>query len=240
MVDTRVVLVGTRGLLAEQGIASDAVEPSLQQFEEQGKTAVLVSAGGELQGVIALADALKPEAPQAMAELRRMGIQLAMITGDNARTARAVAQRLGISEVAAGVLPDGKADAVRRYQEQHGIVVFVGDGINDAPALAQADVGIAIGTGTDIAIETSDVTLVRGHLDALIEAVNLSRATFQKIRQNLFWAFFYNVIMVPLAFIGWMHPLLAEIAMASSSVTVVTNANLLRRVDIRPSYAKRT
>lgn len=240
MVDTRIVLVGTRGLLAEQGIASDAVEPSLQQFEEQGKTAVLVSAGGELQGMIALADALKPEAPQAMAELRRMGIQLAMITGDNARTARAVAQRLGISEVAAGVLPDGKADAVRRYQEQHGIVVFVGDGINDAPALAQADVGIAIGTGTDIAIETSDVTLVRGHLDALIEAVNLSRATFQKIRQNLFWAFFYNVIMVPLAYIGWMHPLLAEIAMASSSVTVVTNANLLRRVDIRPSYAKRT
>ncbi len=239
MVDNRVVLVGSRGLLAEHGIASSAVEPSLQQFEEQGKTAVLVSAGGELQGVIALADALKPEAPQAMAELRRMGIQLAMITGDNARTARAVAQRLGISEVAAGVLPDGKADAVKRYQEQYGTVVFVGDGINDAPALAQADVGIAIGTGTDIAIETSDVTLVRGHLDALIEAVNLSRATFQKIRQNLFWAFFYNVIMIPLAFIGWMHPLLAEIAMASSSVTVVTNANLLRRVDIRPSYAKR-
>jgi Cu+-exporting ATPase len=239
IIEGRVVLVGTRDLLAEHGIPGQGAEQTLQQLEEQGKTAVLVGAGGELRGVIALADAIKPEAPQAMAELQRMGIKLAMITGDNERTARAVAQRLGISEVAAGVLPDGKAEAVKRYQDQHGIVVFVGDGINDAPALAQADVGIAIGTGTDIAIESSDVTLVRGHLDALIEAVNLSRVTFRKIRQNLFWAFFYNVIMVPLAVIGWMHPLLAEIAMASSSVTVVTNANLLRRVDIRPSYAKR-
>jgi len=135
-------------------------------------------------------------------------------------------------------LPDGKVAEVKKMQEQFGMVAFVGDGINDAPALTQANVGIAIGTGTDIAIEASDVILVRGHLSGVVEAINLSRATFRKIKQNLFWAFFYNVAMIPLAIIGWMHPVLAEIAMATSSITVVTNANRLRKVDIRPSYMK--
>jgi Cu+-exporting ATPase len=165
-----------------------------------------------------------------------MGLQTAMITGDNQRTAKAIARKVGIDHVLAEVLPDGKVAEVQQMQERFGLIAFVGDGINDAPALTQANVGIAIGTGTDIAIEASDITLVRGEITGVVEAVNLSRATFRKIKQNLFWAFFYNVAMIPLAVIGWMHPVLAEIAMASSSVTVVTNANRLRKVDIRPDY----
>jgi len=181
---------------------------------------------------------LKEDSANAVDELHRMGLQTAMITGDNQRTAAAIAEQVGIDHVLAEVLPDGKVAEVQRLQEQFGSVAFVGDGINDAPALTQANVGIAIGTGTDIAIEASDVTLVRGELTGVVEAVNLSRATFRKIKQNLFWAFFYNVVMVPLAVIGWMHPVLSEIAMATSSITVVTNANTLRAVDIRPDYVK--
>jgi Cu+-exporting ATPase len=237
-VEERQVKVGSRRMMEEIGLIYPDVNQVAAQLEEEGKTAMWVAVDDHLAGVIAVADTLKEDAQPAVDALHRLGLQTAMITGDNQRTAAAIARHVGIDHVVAEVLPDGKVDEVRRLQEQYGTVAFVGDGINDAPALTQADVGLAIGTGTDIAIEASDITLVRGELTAVIEAIKLSRATFRKIRQNLFWAFFYNVIMVPLAVIGWMHPVLAEAAMATSSITVVTNANLLRQVDIRPDYAK--
>jgi Cu+-exporting ATPase len=232
-VDGKRVVVGSSRLMEEEGVDLTPVAETLRRLEEEAKTVVLVAADGQLLGVIAIADTLKEDARAAVEALHRMGIRTAMVTGDNQRTARAVAERLGIDDVLAEVLPEGKVAAVRQIQEQFGTVAFVGDGINDAPALKGANVGIALGTGTDIAIEAGDVTLVRGELSRVVEAVHLSRATFRKIRQNLFWAFFYNVVMIPLAVVGWMHPVLAEIAMATSSVSVVTNANTLRRVDIR-------
>ena len=236
--DERQLLVGSRRLMEENDIDPAPLEATLRRLENEAKTAMLVAVDGRPIGVVAVADTLKEDSANAIGALHRMGLETAMITGDNGRTAEAIAEQVGIDHVVAEVLPDGKVEEVRNLQERFGSVAFVGDGINDAPALTQANVGIAIGTGTDIAIEASDVTLVRGELTGVVEAVNLSRATFRKIKQNLFWAFFYNVIMVPLAVIGWMHPVLSEIAMATSSVTVVTNANTLRRVDIRPEYAK--
>ena len=232
----RSVLVGTRRLLDEAGVDAAPLAERMAQLEDEAKTAMLVAVDGHLAGIIAVADTMKDDSKAAVAALHELGLETAMITGDNERTARAIAEQVGIDHVLAEVLPDGKTQEVRRLQERHGRVAFVGDGINDAPALTQADVGLAIGTGTDIAIEASDVTLVRGELTGVVEAITLSRATFRTIKQNLFWAFAYNVLMIPLAVIGWMHPVLAEIAMATSSITVVGNANRLRRVDIRPVY----
>jgi Cu+-exporting ATPase len=229
----RIVLVGSRALLDEHGVDVVAIENEMRHLEDEGKTAMLVAVDGELLGLLAVADTLKDDAVAAVSELRALGLQTAMITGDNQRTARAIARQVGIDHVLAEVLPEAKLLEVQRLQaETDGLVAMVGDGINDAPALTQADVGIAIGTGTDIAIEAADITLVRGDLSGVVSAVKLSRATFNKVIQGLFWAFFYNVVMIPLAILGMMHPVLAEIAMATSSVTVVTNANLLRRVDI--------
>ncbi|MFQ5798047.1 MAG: heavy metal translocating P-type ATPase [Bacteroidota bacterium] len=229
------VLVGSRRMMREHGLTYTFLEEDLLRLEGDAKTAMLVSVDNQLVGIVAVADTLKEDSVATLRELHRIGLESAMITGDNRHTAAAIARRVGIDHVLAEVLPDGKVTEVQNLQKKFGLVAFVGDGINDAPALTQANVGVAIGTGTDIAIEASDVTLVRGELAGVVEAINLSRNTFRKIRQNLFWAFFYNVAMIPLAIIGWMHPVLAEIAMATSSVTVVSNANLLRRADIRPN-----
>ena len=243
VVDGKSVLVGSRALMEENGVAVAAMEDEMRRLEDEGKTAMLVAVAEDgvpnLFGALAVADTLKDDAVDAVRELKALGLRTVMITGDNQRTAQAIARQVGVVHVLAEVLPEDKLVEVKRLQaETDGLVAMVGDGINDAPALTQADVGIAIGTGTDIAIEAADVTLVRGDLSGVVSAVKLSRATFNKVIQGLFWAFFYNVVMIPLAILGMMHPVLAEIAMATSSITVITNANLLRRVDIRADYEK--
>ena len=233
----KLVTVGSRKLLEDVENVEWA-EKELSRLEDEAKTAMMVAEDGKTIGVMAVADTLKDDSIQAIQELESLGLETAMITGDNKRTAEAIARKVGISRVLAEVLPDGKVEAIKELQEKVGLVAMVGDGINDAPALTQANVGIAIGTGTDIAIEASDVTLVSGQLSAVVAAIKLSRATFRKIRQNLYWAFGYNIMAIPLAILGLLHPVIAEMAMASSSVSVVTNANRLRKVDIRPGYVK--
>ena len=227
-------IAGSSALMAERGFDLSSVREKVNEIESIGRTVLLVAAGEELKGVIGVADTLKPGAEDVVSQLGEMGLETVMISGDNRVTAGAVARAAGIDRVVAGVLPDGKVNEIRELQRNYGKVIFVGDGINDAPALASADVGVALGTGTDVAIETSDIALIRGDLQGVVSAIMLSRETFRKIRQNLFWAFFYNLLMIPLAVAGLMHPVLAEIAMATSSITVVTNANLLRRRNIQP------
>ena len=236
-VDGREVLVGSRGLLEERGVALPAgAEATLRGLEETGRTAVLVAAGGMAAGILAVADPVKPTTARAVAALREMGLGVAMITGDNRRTADAIARSVGIDRVLAEVLPGEKADEIRRLQEGGGRVAYVGDGINDAPALATADLGIAIGSGTDVAIESGDVVLVRSDLLDAVSAIELGRAVMRRIRQNIFWAFFYNGALIPVAagviypFTGIVfRPEWAAAAMALSSVTVVSLSLLLRR-----------
>jgi Cu+-exporting ATPase len=229
-------MVGKPDLLFEGSWTPEA-EEILRSLQNQAKTAMVVGLGGMPIGLVAVADTLKEDSVLAIQELKRMGLETVMLTGDNQRTAEAIGSILNMTSIHAEVMPDEKVEVVKQAQATYGMVAMVGDGINDAPALTQANVGVAIGTGTDIAIESGDVILVRGDLSGLVSAIKLSRATFRKIRQNLFWAFFYNIIAIPLAFLGLLHPLIAELAMASSSVSVVTNANLLRRENIMPSYA---
>jgi Cu+-exporting ATPase len=237
--DSEDILLGSKKFIEESGISTESIETELTQLESEAKTVMLVAIGGKLAGVLALADTLKEDSIHAIQELESMGIETGMITGDNRRTAEAIARRVGISRVLAEVLPNGKVNEIKRLQEEGGVVAMVGDGINDAPALKQANVGVAIGTGTDIAIEASDVTLVRGDLSSVVSAVKLSKATFRKIRQNLFWAYFYNTIAIPAAILGFLHPIIAEAAMATSSINVVTNANLLRFAKIKTDYLKK-
>ena len=231
------ILVGSRKLMKEYGVDyDDDLETDIVSLEEEAKTVILLAVNGKIAGILAIADAIKEDSILAIKELESLGIKTAMLTGDNKRTAEAIAKKIGISTVLAEVLPDEKVNEILRLQENGKLVAMVGDGINDAPALTAANVGIAIGTGTDIAIESADITLVRGNLSGVVTAIKLSRNTFKKIKQNLFWAFIYNIIAIPAAMLGLAHPLIAEVAMATSSVTVVSNANLLRRSDIYPSY----
>jgi Cu+-exporting ATPase len=225
----RRVVIGRAALLADEGVAAAAPADAVAALRGRARTVLHVAAGGRFLGVLGVADAVKDDSARAIAELRELGIVPVMLTGDSAETAAAVGREVGIDEVVARVLPAEKQAKVVELQRRYGTVAMVGDGINDAPALKAANVGIAIGTGTDIAIEASDVTLVRGSLTGVATAVRLSRATFAKIRQNLFWAFFYNVVAVPLAVFGVLHPLIAEVAMAASSINVVTNSIRLRR-----------
>ncbi len=229
----RTVLVGNSRLLQEEGLAvPDELVGTRARLEAQGKTALYVALDKQALGLIAVADALKDDARQAIRSLHDMGLEVVLLSGDNQRTAQAVASELGIDRVLAEVVPQEKQEEIKRLQDEVGRVAMVGDGINDAPALAQADVGIAIGTGTDVAIEASDVTIVRGELETVVTAIKLSRATFRKIKQNLWWAYGYNVVAIPLAILGLLHPVIAEVCMAVSSVTVVGNANRLRRTPL--------
>ncbi len=230
-VNGHAVVVGTRELLRREGADPTPLEERLKALEDQGKTALLVAQDARAMGILAVADTLQPEAPEAVAALKALGLEVLMITGDNRRTALAIARQAGIGEaqVLAEVLPQDKARRVEELQRQGKVVAMVGDGINDAPALAQADIGMAMGTGTDVAIEAADVTLVGGDLRAIVRAIQLSRRTVRTIQQNLFWAFVYNVIGIPLAALGYLNPMVAAAAMALSSVSVVTNSLRLRR-----------
>jgi Cu+-exporting ATPase len=232
----RSVLVGNRVLLADQGVDVSSLVARGGALADAGATPVFVSVDGSAAGLFAVADPVRPTSPAAVARLREAGLDVVMLTGDEARTARAVARRIGVQDVIAEVLPDRKLAEVQRLQNGGKTVAMVGDGLNDAPALAQADVGIAIGTGTDVAMETASITLMRGDLLGVANAVELARRTMRVIRQNLFWAFAYNVIGIPVA-AGVLYPFggplltpaLAAAAMAVSSVSVVTNSLRLRK-----------
>ena len=231
------VLVGNRILLQENGIVIPReTEEQITALEQDGKTAILIAAGTAMAGVIAIADTLKETSRESVLELQVMGVHVVMITGDNKRTADAIARQIGIERVVAQVLPQDKAAEVKTLQEKGEIVAFVGDGINDAPALAQADVGIAIGSGTDVAIESADVVLIKDDLLDSVAAIQLSRKVMGRIKGNIFWAFAYNAALIPVAAgvlypsFGFMfRPELAALAMALSSVTVVSLSLLLKK-----------
>lgn len=230
------ILLGNRRLMENSHIEISEFEEKMTKFEEEGKTAILIAVNGKIAGLIAVADTLKEHSKKAVASLKQMGLEVIMLSGDNEKTAKAIANQAGIDQVLAEVLPSEKAKQIKLLQTQGKVVAMVGDGINDAPALAQADVGIAVGSGTDVAVETGDIVLIRNDLRDVAIAFQLGNATMRKVKQNLFWAFFYNVALVPLA-AGAFYPILgvlfdpvyAAIAMATSSVTVVTNASLLKR-----------
>lgn len=225
------IIIGNRKLMSEKNIELKNFNKDIESFEKEGKTTMIVAIDGKIVGILAVADTVKENSKKAIKELNDLGFKTAIITGDNEITAKAIAKEIGINEVIADVLPQDKSDRVKELQKKE-VVAFVGDGINDAPALEQSNVGIAIGTGTDIAIESGDIVLVKGDLSGVVSAIKLSRETFKKIKQNLMWAYLYNMVAIPVAFFGLLHPIIGAGAMAISSVSVVTNANLLRRKKI--------
>jgi len=251
LVNGKRICLGNLRLMQERGLSLDGLEAKAAKLLEAGNTVMFLGWDSKVAGIIALADTLKPRAREAVQMLRKMGVETVMLTGDNLRTAEAIARDAGIDRVLAEILPERKAEEVRKLQQQGKIVAMVGDGINDAPALAQADIGIAIGTGTDVAMETGDITLISGDLMGVVTAISLSRRTMRTIKQNLFWAFAYNTALIPVAagvlylafgrsgvppglhFIlgqyGFLNPILAAAAMAASSITVVSNSLRLRR-----------
>lgn len=232
-VNQKVILVGTRKLMKQNGIDVSNAISSMEDLEGEGKTAMLVSIDGQYAGLIAVADTVKETSKQAISRLKEMGIEVFMITGDNQRTANAIGSQVGIDHVVAEVLPEGKAEEVKKLQQAGKKVAMVGDGINDAPALALSDIGMAIGTGTDVAMEAADITLIRGDLNSIADAILMSRKTMRNIKQNLFWAFAYNVLGIPIAAAGLLAPWLAGAAMAFSSVSVVLNALRLQRIKLK-------
>ncbi|HEY9750398.1 MAG TPA: heavy metal translocating P-type ATPase, partial [Allocoleopsis sp.] len=235
-VSGHLVQIGTQRWLEELGIATQALQTPRDRLEYLGKTVIWIAVDGEVEAIMGISDALKPSSAQVVRTLQKLGLAVVMLTGDNQRTASVIAREVGIERVLAEVRPEQKAATIASLQAEGKVVAMVGDGINDAPALAQADVGIAIGTGTDVAIAASDITLISGDLQGIVTAIQLSRATMQNIRQNLFFAFIYNVAGIPIAagilfpIFGWLlSPIIAGAAMAFSSVSVVTNALRLRK-----------
>jgi Cu+-exporting ATPase len=235
VVDGVSVAAGNEAMVSDAGANAAPLRADAERLSAEAKTAVYVTVDGKLAGLLAIADPIRSTSRAAIASLRRLGLDVVLLTGDNERTANAIAREAGIRRVIAGVLPGGKVEEIKRLQSEGQVVAMVGDGINDAPALAQADIGMAIGTGTDIAAEAADVVLMRGDLGSVVQAVRLSRRTMRTMKQNLFWAFIYNVIGIPIAagalspVLGLLlSPILASLAMAFSSVSVVTNSLRLR------------
>jgi len=229
---------GNRKMMKKFGISTELVEQKMKELESQGKTAIIIAIDNKIEGIIAVADSLKESSPMAIAALKDLGIECIMITGDNEKTASAIAKQVGIKNVIANVLPSDKASEIKKLQFQGEIVAMVGDGINDAPALAQADIGIAIGSGSDIAKETGGIVLIKDDIMDVSRAIRLSQATMKKIKQNLFWAFAYNSGAIPLAAIGLLSPIIAAAAMALSSISVIANSAMLKRYNITSGEEK--